>query len=159
MDPGRFASAGVHWGVSVFLLQPNLRGRLHFSRAVRPLGLASFLAGVSGSLLLWVVLGQNFGTVLCYFWRGKCCPFLALMFFRGSTSAIFRFFFVLLISGFRFWRNALQSNLSDLLLEFRQPRIQASAKFYRGKCCPFSSVFSVVFFSSSFDDLDQFVLE
>ena len=66
MDPGRFVSAGVHWGVSVFLLQPNLRGRLHFLRAVRPLGLASSLAWVSGSLLLWVVLGKFFGTVLCY---------------------------------------------------------------------------------------------
>ena len=36
MDPGRFVSAGVHWGVSVFLLQPNLRGRHHFLRAVGP---------------------------------------------------------------------------------------------------------------------------
>ena len=63
-----------------------------------PLGLASFLAWVSGSLLLWVVLG-NFWYCTVLLGRGKCCPFFGFVFFRGSTSAIFRVFVVLLLSG------------------------------------------------------------
>ena len=44
-------------------------------------------------------------------------------FFRGSTSAICRFFVVLLLSGYVFWEITLQSNFSDLLVNFRQPRM------------------------------------
>ena len=66
MDPGRFASARVLWGVSVFLLQPNVRGRFHFLRGFFPrLGLASLLAWVLGPSSPLGCFGKIFGKVLC----------------------------------------------------------------------------------------------
>ena len=111
MNPGRFVSAGVHWGVSVFLLQPTLRGRIHFLGffALRSCIFSCTGVGLSPPLGCF---GQIFGMVLCYFGGGNAVRFCFWFFYRGSTSAIFRVFVVLLLSGSVFvGQITLQSNL------------------------------------------------
>ena len=60
-----------------------------------------------------------------------------VLIFRGSTSAIFRVLVVLLMSGSRFWKITLQSNLSDLPVNFRQPRMQESVSYTEGSAALF----------------------
>ena len=97
MDPGRFVSAGVHWGVSVFLLQPNLRGRFHF------LGCSPFRSCIFSCMGVGLSppLGDfgNFFVWYCVILEGKMLSVFGVDFFMGSTSAIFRVFAVLLLSG------------------------------------------------------------
>ena len=59
--------------------------------------------------------GKNL-ELYCVILEGKMLSVFGFDFFRGSTSAIFRFFCRSTFVRSRFWKITLQSNFSDLLV-------------------------------------------
>ena len=98
MNPGRFVSAGVHWGVSVFLLQPTLRGRIHFLGFFALRSCISSCTGVGASFSSGL-FRENFWYRTVLILEGEMLSVFWIWFFMGSTSTIFRVVVVLLLSG------------------------------------------------------------
>ena len=77
----------------------------------------------------------------------------------GFYLCDFRFFFRSTLVRFPFLANYYVIESVRPIVRIRQPRMHASVSFTGENAALFSSVVSVEFLSSSFDDLDQFVLE